>query len=40
MSRLPLVHVNEQSLTFLVQFYEGTLAKRLAKDITGAEGAS
>lgn len=38
--RLPLVHVNEQSLTYLVQFYEGTLSKLLAKDITGAEGTS
>ncbi len=35
--RLPLVHVNEQSLTFLVQFYESTLAKLLAKDGTGVE---
>jgi 4-hydroxy-tetrahydrodipicolinate synthase len=35
--RLPLVHVNEQSLTFLVQFYESTLAKLLAKDVTGVE---
>ena len=35
--RLPLVHVNEQSLTFLVQFYESTLAKLLARDATGVE---
>ena len=38
--RLPLVHVNEQSLTYLVQFYEGTLSNLLDKDITGVEGAS
>ncbi|MDX2472231.1 MAG: 4-hydroxy-tetrahydrodipicolinate synthase [Candidatus Krumholzibacteria bacterium] len=38
--RLPLVHVNEQSLTFLVQFYESTLAKLLAKDGTGVEEAT
>jgi len=35
--RLPLVPVSEKSLTFLVQFYEGTLAPLLARD---AEGAS
>ena len=34
--RLPLVPCSEQSLTFLVQFYEGTLADLMAKD--GAEG--
>ena len=30
--RLPLVPVSEQSLTFLVQFYESTLAHLMAKD--------
>ncbi|MBU8869825.1 MAG: 4-hydroxy-tetrahydrodipicolinate synthase [Gemmatimonadales bacterium] len=30
--RLPLVPVNEQSLTFLLQFYESTLSHLMAKD--------
>jgi len=38
--RLPLMHVNEQSLTFLVQFYESTLSRLMTMDLTGAEDAS
>ena len=34
--RLPLVTVSEQSLTFLVQFYESTLADLMARDVEGA----
>jgi len=34
--RLPLMHVNEQSLTFLVQFFESTLSGLLASDPAGA----
>ena len=33
--RLPLVPVTEHSLTFLVQFYEGTLKKLMARDLEG-----
>jgi 4-hydroxy-tetrahydrodipicolinate synthase len=33
--RLPLATVNEQSLTFLVQFYESTLSHLMAKDAGG-----
>ena len=33
--RLPLMPVTEQSLTFLVQFYEGTLAELMARDLEG-----
>lgn len=33
--RLPLVHVSEQSLTFLVQFYESTLSDLMRRDRTG-----
>ncbi|MBU2501481.1 4-hydroxy-tetrahydrodipicolinate synthase [bacterium] len=33
--RLPLVPLNEQSLTYLVQFYESTLADLMAKDLDG-----
>ncbi|MFH2050894.1 MAG: 4-hydroxy-tetrahydrodipicolinate synthase [bacterium] len=33
--RLPLVPLNEQSLTYLVQFYESTLADLMAKDLVG-----
>ncbi|MCP4572131.1 MAG: 4-hydroxy-tetrahydrodipicolinate synthase [bacterium] len=33
--RLPLMPVSEASLTFLVQFYESTLADLLAKDLEG-----
>ncbi len=32
--RLPLAPCSEQSVTFLVQFYEGTLAELMAKDST------
>ncbi len=35
--RLPLVPCNEQSLTFLVQFYEGTLADLMARDPDGGD---
>jgi len=34
--RLPLMPVTERSLTFLVQFYESTLAQLMAKDLEGA----
>lgn len=34
--RLPLVPVNEQSLTYLVQFYESTLAPLMERDLEGA----
>jgi 4-hydroxy-tetrahydrodipicolinate synthase len=37
--RLPLVHVNEQSLSFLVQFYESTLADLMARDLEPQAGA-
>jgi len=33
--RLPLVPVTEHSLTFLVQFYEGTLKELMARDLEG-----
>ncbi len=33
--RLPLVPVTEHSLTFLVQFYEGTLKNLMARDLEG-----
>ena len=33
--RLPLVPVSEQSLTYLVQFFEGTLKNLLARDLEG-----
>jgi 4-hydroxy-tetrahydrodipicolinate synthase len=33
--RLPLVPVTEHSLTFLVQFYEGTLKDLMARDLEG-----
>ncbi|MGD9548689.1 MAG: 4-hydroxy-tetrahydrodipicolinate synthase [Candidatus Krumholzibacteriia bacterium] len=33
--RLPLVPLNEQSLTYLVQFYESTLADLMARDLDG-----
>ena len=33
--RLPLAPVGEQSLTFLVQFYESTLAELMARDAEG-----
>ncbi len=33
--RLPLVPVSEQSLTYLVQFYEGTLKNLMARDLEG-----
>jgi 4-hydroxy-tetrahydrodipicolinate synthase len=40
--RLPLVPVSEQSLTFLVQFFESTLADLLARDaeLSGSESGS
>ncbi|MFT7699445.1 MAG: 4-hydroxy-tetrahydrodipicolinate synthase [Candidatus Krumholzibacteriia bacterium] len=38
--RLPLVHVNEQTLTTLVQFYESTLHELLARDLTGTAATS
>ena len=34
--RLPLATVTEQSLTFLVQFFEGTLHPLLERDLEGA----
>jgi 4-hydroxy-tetrahydrodipicolinate synthase len=34
--RLPLVPVGEQSLSFLVQFYESTLAGLMARDLAGS----
>jgi 4-hydroxy-tetrahydrodipicolinate synthase len=34
--RLPLVPVSEHSLTFLVQFYEGTLKSLMQKDLEGS----
>ncbi len=34
-TRLPLVPVSEKSLTFLVQFYEGTLKDLMARDLKG-----
>ena len=37
--RLPLMHVTEHSLTYLVQFYEGTLAPLMARDLTGGDPA-
>jgi len=37
--RLPLVHVSEQSLTFLLQFYEGTLKRLFGEDDTAAASA-
>jgi 4-hydroxy-tetrahydrodipicolinate synthase len=33
--RLPLMHVTEHSLTFLLQFYESTLSALMARDLTG-----
>ncbi len=33
--RLPLMPVQESSLTFLLQFYEGTLAELMARDLEG-----
>ena len=34
--RLPLMPVSEQSLTYLLQFYESTLADLMARDLEGA----
>ncbi len=38
--RLPLVHVSEASLTFLLQFYESTLSDLIARDKSGSEASS
>jgi len=38
--RLPLVHVNEQTLTTLVQFYESTLNDLLERDLSGTAATS
>ncbi len=38
--RLPLVHVDEHSLTFLVQFYESTLSAFMAQESSDQAGSS